>query len=273
MKKLKEWILPAKIELSSGKIVQPKMSPAVYVVPILIFLSYTSAQITGFKLDMLIRRGHFFFDIIGRMIPPNLAYFSNIWNPLIATIMMSILGTLFGSILALPAAYFSSDNMMTNRAVKTVVKILFSVLRTFPILVLALIFRVIFGIGAFAGTVAIGVFTFTIMTKMFYELIDTADMGPFEAVISGGSTRFEAFWTAIMPQLWGQYYSLVLYNFEMNVRNAAVLGYVGAGGIGIVLNERLGWRIYPDVGTILLAMMITVYVIETISRTVRKKLL
>jgi len=93
---------------------------------------------------------------------------------------------------------------------------------------------------------AIGVFTFTIMTKMFYELIDTADMGPFEAIMSSGASRIQAFWSAIMPQLWGQYYSLILYNFEMNIRNA---------------------------GLILLAMMITVYLIETLSRTIRKNLL
>ena len=59
----------------------------------------------------------------------------------------------------------------------------------------------------------------------------------------------------------------------MNIRNAAILGYVGAGGIGIILNERLGWRLYPDVGLILLVMMVTVYLIETLSRTVRKNLL
>ena len=98
-------------------------------------------------------------------------------------------------------------------------------------------------------------------------------MGPFEAIMSSGASRIQAFWSAIMPQLWGQYFSLILYNFEMNIRNAAVLGYVGAGGIGIILNERLGWRLYPDVGLILLVMMVTVYLIETLSRTVRKNLL
>jgi ABC-type amino acid transport system permease subunit len=100
-----------------------------------------------------------------------------------------------------------------------------------------------------------------------------ADMGPFEAALSSGANRVQAFWVAIMPQLWGQYISLALYNFEMNIRNAAVLGYVGAGGIGIVLNERLGWRVYEDVGLILLVMMITVYLIESTSRLIRTKLL
>jgi phosphonate transport system permease protein len=273
MKALLKWIQPRPIVLANGKVVQPKLSPAFYVIPILVVLTHYSIQLTRFRLDMLIRRGAQFFVILNGMIPPNFAYFERIWEPLLATLMMSIIGTLAGSVLALPAAYISSENMIQSPIVKLLFRAFSSVLRTFPILVLALLFRIVFGIGAFAGTMAIGVFTFTIMTKMFYELIDTADMGPFEALLSSGATRFKAFWSAIMPQLWGQYISLVLYNFEMNIRNAAVLGYVGAGGIGLILNERLGWRIYADVGMILLAMMVTVYVIETLSRTIRQRLL
>ncbi len=273
MESIKRLFLPKPITLSNGKVIQPKMSPAIYVVPILAFMTLYSIQLTGFKLATLFKRGYQFFVILDGMIPPNMAYFEKVWEPLLATIMMSILGTVIGSVLALPAAYLSSENMMKSKIVKFITKAFLSVVRTFPILVLALLFRIIFGIGAFAGTMAIGIFTFTIMTKMFYELIDTADMGPFEALMSSGASRIQAFWVSIMPQLWGQYFSLVLYNFEMNIRNATVLGYVGAGGIGLILNERLGWRVYPDVGLILLVMMITVYLIESLSRTIRKKLL
>lgn len=273
MSSLFKWLKPKPITLSNGKVVTPKMSAAVYVVPIILVLIYFSVGLTRFKLDMLINRGYQFFVIVSQMIPPNFEYFDSVIGPLVDTILMSIVGTLVGSALALPAAYLSSEQMMQNPIVKFIFKSMMSVVRTFPILVLALLFRIIFGIGAFAGTVAIMVFTFTIMTKMFYELIDTADMGPFEASLSSGSNRVQAFWVAIMPQLWGQYISLVLYNFEMNIRNAAILGYVGAGGIGIVLNERLGWRVYDDVGLILLVMMVTVYSIESTSRYIRMKLL
>lgn len=273
MASLLNFFKPKPITLTNGKVVHPKMSPAVYVVPIILVLTYFSIGLTNFKLGMLLTRGYQFFVIVDQMIPPNFGYFNSVVEPLIDTILMSIVGTLLGVSLALPAAYFSSEQMMQNPVVKIFFKSLMSVIRTFPILVLALLFRIIFGIGAFAGTMAIFVFTFTIMTKMFYELIDTADMGPFEASLSSGSTRIKAFWVAIMPQLWGQYISLALYNFEMNIRNAAILGYVGAGGIGIVLNERLGWRVYEDVGLILFVMMVTVYTIESTSRHIRMKLL
>lgn len=273
MSKLKQRFKPDVIVLSNGKEVQPTFNPMWYIIPILVIVTAFSMYLTQFSFSTLIERGGQFWVIVGRMLPPNLEYIPKVIHPLIATIMMSVVGTLIGAVLALPMAYASSSMMNKNKPARSATKGISSVLRTLPVLVLALIFRIIFGPGTFAGTAAIAVFTFTIMTKMFFELIDTADDGPFEALLSSGAKRFEAFWTSIMPQLWGQYFSLVLYNFEMNIRNAAILGYVGAGGIGIILNERLAWRVYPDVGLILLVLMITVLSIETASRTIRRKLL
>jgi len=271
--RLKKLIMPKPLVLSNGKVVQPKLSPLWIILPVLTYLTMWSVSMTRFKVDMLIRRGGQFFIILNRMIPPNLAYFNNILNPMISTIMMSIVGTLIGCILALPAAYFSSSMMNQSKIGQFITRGIFSVLRTMPILILAYIFFILVGPGSFAGTMAITVFTFTIMTKMFFELIDTADMGPFEAILSSGANRIQAFWTSIMPQLWGQYYSLVLYNFEMNIRNAAILGYVSAGGIGVLLDNRLAFRLYADVGMILLVLMITVLSIETLSRYIRRRLL
>ena len=265
-------ITPEPLQLSNGKIVRPAISIMWIVIPVLTFITLWSISMTRFRLDMLIRRSEQFFVIVNRMIPPNFAYFDSILTPMIATILMSLVGTIIGAVLALPFAYASSE-LNQSKLGKFVVRGFFSIARTLPVLVLAVLSMIVFGAGAFAGTVAIAIFTFTIMVKMFFELIDTADMGPFEAILSSGANRVQAFWTAIMPQLWGQYYSLTLYNLEMNIRNAAILGYVGAGGIGIVLSERLAWRVYPDVGLILLVLMVTVLVIESVSREIRRRLL
>jgi phosphonate transport system permease protein len=187
--------------------------------------------------------------------------------------MMSILGTLIGAFLALPLAFLSSDNIIKNKVFLWTNRLVVSVFRTMPILIFAFIFKYIFGIGTFAGTLAIALFTWLIMTKMLYEIIETVDMGPFEAIESSGASRLRAFTVSIIPQILGQYISIALYNFEMNVRSAAILGYVGAGGIGLLINEKLGWRQYDRVGLILLSMLVTVYAIESFSRYVRKKLL
>ena len=265
-------ITPKPLVLSNGKVVQPAISVMWIVIPVLVIITSWSVSMTRFRLDMLIRRSGTFFDIVGKMIPPNFEYFGNIYTPMIATILMSLVGTIVGAAFSLPFAYASSE-LNQSKIGKFITRAFFSIARTLPVLVLAVFSMIIFGAGAFAGTAAIAIFTFTIMVKMFFELIDTADMGPFEAILSSGANRVQAFWTAIMPQLWGQYFSLTLYNLEMNIRNAAILGYVGAGGIGIVINERLGWKMYADIGLILLVLMITVLVIESISREIRRRLL
>jgi len=268
----KEMLFPSTLVLANGKTVKPKRSPMVYILPILLLLVWWAMEITDFSFYVLLTRGYQFFVIIKKMIPPDFGFFPKVVDPMIETIMMSFTGTIFGAFFALPLAFLSSDNIIKNKIFLWVNRFVFSVFRTIPILILALLAKYIFGLGSFAGTVAIAVFTWLITTKMMYELIETVDMGPFEAVESSGASRLRAFWVSILPQILGQYISFILYNFEMNVRSAAILGYVGAGGIGLLLNEKLGWRQYDKVGMILLTLLITVYAIETFSRMVRKKL-
>lgn len=269
---LKEVLFPSPLTLPNGKVVQPKRSMMVYFVPLMVILILYSMELTDFSFIVLFKRGYQFFVIVGRMIPPDFGFIPKLIKPMIETIMMSITGTLVGAMFALPLAFLSSDNIIKNKIFLWVNRFTFSVLRTLPILIIALLAKYVFGLGSFAGTIAIAFFTWLIMTKMLYELIETVDMGPFEAVESSGASRIRAFWVSILPQILGQYISFILYNFEMNVRSAAILGYVGAGGIGLLLNEKLGWRQYDKVGMILLAMLVTVYAIESLSRWIRKKL-
>lgn len=269
---IKEAFFPSSLELPNGKVVQPKRSIMLVILPILLMAIWYSMELTDFDFLVLIRRGYQFFVIILRMIPPDFGFIPKIIEPMIETIMMSIVGTLVGAFFALPLAFLSSDNIIKNKIFLWVNRFVFSIVRTLPILIIALLAKYVFGLGSFAGTVAIAFFTWLIMTKMLYELIETVDMGPFEAVESSGASRIRAFWVAILPQILGQYISFILYNFEMNVRSAAILGYVGAGGIGLLLNEKLGWRQYDKVGMILLSLLFTVYAIETVSRMIRKKL-
>ena len=107
---------------------------------------------------------------------------------------------------------------------------------------------------------------------MLYEKIETVDMGPFEAMEALGSTKLKAFIGTIMPQILPSYLSICLYTFEINVRYAAILGYVGAGGIGLILNEKIGWREYDKLGMILIMLFITVVIIENVSKYIRERL-
>ena len=139
-------------------------------------------------------------------------------------------------------------------------------------LVIALVCALIFSLGTFSGTVAIAIFTFGVVSKMLYESIETIDMGPFEAMEALGANKFQAFWSACVPQILPVYLSHCLYCFEMNVRASAILGYVGAGGLGITINERIGWRDYNSLGMVLLSLFVVVTFIEFFSAYLRKKL-
>ena len=147
-----------------------------------------------------------------------------------------------------------------------------NIIRTLPTLVIAKFAALIFGLGTFAGTVAITVFTFGVVAKMMYEAIETIDMGAFEAMESAGANKFQAFWSACFPQILPTYLSYCLYSLEMNIRAAAILGYVGAGGLGLLINERIGWRDYEGLGMVLLALFVVVFIIENTSQYLRRKL-
>lgn len=263
---------PAEISLPNGKTVHEKKSRTPIILVILILAMIISVRFTDFDIRVLLARWNEFFVIIGEMIPPKWDYLVSIWKPLMDTIKMSLLGSILGSMAAVPAAYFASSNVM-NKTVAAVSKFILSILRTLPTLVTALIATFIFGLGTLAGTVAIFLFTIAYVGKLLYEQIENANMGSFEAMESAGMTRMQAFRYAIFPQILPNYLSTSLFCFEGNVRYAAILGYVGAGGIGLLLNEGLGWRDYASVGMILLMLIIVVFIIENVSEHFRKKLI
>jgi phosphonate transport system permease protein len=210
--------------------------------------------------------------IISRLIQPNFAYTTRIFAPLVETIQLSVGGTLIGSALAVPVAVLSSSNIVKKSAIYNPIRFVMSLIRTIPVLVYAAMLMFIIGMGAMAGLIALSIFTFTIVTKMLYEVIETVDMLPYEAIESTGANKLQAVRTAVVPQVLGSFLSIVLYNFEINVRSAAILGFVGAGGIGLLLNDRISWRRYEDVGMILLVLFVVIILIETLSRYLRKKL-
>ncbi len=267
-------IIKAKsITLNNGKTVTLKRSKTPWILFILFVSLYFSIEITGFRLSVLIERIDQLWIIIGDMIPPNWSYMDKLWQPIFDTIKMSLLGSFLGALCAMPLAFLASTNMMRNTSIVILFKLLLSLLRTLPTLVVALIATFIFGIGTMAGTIAIFLFTIAYVGKLLYEQIENADLKAFEAMHSIGHSTISAFRFAIIPQILPNYISNTLFCFEGNVRYAAILGYVGAGGIGLLLNESLGWRNYANVGMILLLLVITVFLIESISEHFRKKLM
>ena len=263
---------PEIITLANGHTVARPRSRMPLIVGIIAAVIYASILLTGFDIGIIIRRGNQFFVILKQIFQPDFAYFGKVVSPLLDTIKMSILGSVLGATLALPFSVVASTNINRSGWIVAVLRFLLNIIRTLPTLVIAKFAALIFGLGTFAGTVAITVFTFGVVSKMMYEAIETIDMGAFEAMESAGANKFQAFWTACFPQILPTYLSYCLYSLEMNIRAAAILGYVGAGGLGLLINERIGWRDYHGLGMVLLALFVVVFIIEKTSQYLRKKL-
>lgn len=263
---------PETIVLSNGHSVVRHKSRVPLIVLIVLAVILLSIQLTGFDIRIIIERFYQLEAILGKIFKPDFSYFDKVVQPLIDTIKMSFMGSFIGCVIALPFAILASGNINKNRVILSAIRFVLGIIRTIPTLILASIFALIFGFGTFAGTVAIVLFTFGVVGKMLFESIETIDLGPFEALESMGCNKFEAFWTACIPQILPTYLSHCLYCFEMNVRSASILGYVGAGGLGILINERIGWRDYNSLGVVLLALFITVLIIDQVSTYLRRKL-
>ena len=260
------------MKLQNGKsIVQPGNN-SLLIGMLMADIVVASAVLTGFDFSILVRRGHQFFVILEQIFQPDFNYFPKVVDPLLDTIKMSILGSVIGATLALPVSVIASTNINRSGVVVWAQRIVLMVIRTLPTLVIAKFAALIFGLGTFAGTMAIIVFTFGVVSKMMYESIETIDMGAFEAMESFGASKFQSFWSACMPQILPTYLSYCLYALEMNIRAAAILGYVGAGGLGLLMDERIGWRDYRGLGMVLLALFVVVLIIEQTSQYLRKKL-
>lgn len=263
---------PQIITLPSGNTVARPRTRAYLISAVLIAVIIWALYMTGFSPDVIIKRFSKLMDLMKKLFHPDWSFFEKVLSPLVSTIKMSILGTIIGCLIALPVAILSSSNINKNKVIVSAFRFILGLIRTLPTLIMAQVCALIFGLGTFAGTVAIVIFTFGVVSKMLFESIETIDMGPFQAMEALGANRFQAFWSACVPQILPVYLSHSLYCFEMNVRASAILGYVGAGGLGITINERVGWRDYEGLGMVLLCLFVVVTFIEFFSAYLRRKL-
>ena len=178
-----------------------------------------------------------------------------------------------GAIGAFFLCFLAAANVAPRRWLRLVVRRFCELCRTVPELVFALMFVIAFGLGPMAGVLAVAIHTLGALGKLFAEVVENIDMKPVEGVSATG-----AHWTAAMrygalPQTLSNLVSYTLLRFEINVREAAVMGFVGAGGIGMDLIEAIRKFYYSDVSAILVLIVITVGIIDTLTGMVRHRLI
>lgn len=242
----------------------------VFIFVSLILLSFWFA---GFSLLEIFQNLIYSGRLLNRMFfPPDWGFTDNAIQGLLETIQMAILGSTLGALFAFPTALLASSIFTPNIFLRAPARFILNIVRTIPALVMASLFVAVFGIGNFAGILALSIFSFGLISKMLYESIETIDLGPIEALISTGGNKLEILRFSILPQILPQYLSYSLYAFEVNVRAAAVLGYVGAGGIGQIYERVLAWRQFDRVGMIVIMSFLTVFIIDFISSNIRRRL-
>lgn len=189
------------------------------------------------------------------------------------TLLMAYVGTILGAIVALVLCFFASKNITNNSVLVVTSRRFLEFSRTVPEMVFALIFVVAFSLGPLPGVLALAIHTGGALGKLFAEVVENIDLKPVDGIVASGGTWVQKVRFGVMPQVASNFASYALLRFEINVRGAAVLGFVGAGGIGQTLLEVIRKFYYSDISALLAMIVVTVMLIDAITERVRYRLL
>ena len=229
---------------------------------------------------------------IKKLLPPDLSpnVLHEAMKGSIETFAISFMGTLLAVAIALSVVFFASRNLIFTgllyemepkqgwrRKARMVpylaAKSLLNILRTVPEMVWALIFVFLVGLGPFPGVLALGVHTGGVLGKLFGEVLENVDSQPIEALQATGANRLQILFYGIVPQVLPQFISYTLYRWEVNIRMAAVLGLVGAGGLGQRIHIAISLFFEQQLLTLIIAIYILVTIVDYISAYLRRKVM
>lgn len=235
-------------------------------------LFVVSVQQTGFNLEVIGEGIADFFRFFRRLTPDWRAL-PEIWRPLLETLQIAYLATIFGTLIGLPVIFLASFNTTVNRPTMWVARSILTVLRSIPDLLYAAILAPILAVGPLPGVVALTIFTMAVLAKLTSETVEAVDPGPLEALRAVGAGRNRVIAYAVLPQIGATLTSYVLYIFEINVRASVVIGLVGAGGIGNLLNRYLSFFDYGGLATLIVVIFVVVLAIDQLSVWARSRLI
>lgn len=190
---------------------------------------------------------------------------------LLETLCIAFLGTIVGAVISVPLSFLSATNLMP-KPIALLGRFAIAAIRTIPAFIYGLMFIRVTGPGPFAGLLTMSLCSIGMVSKMFIESIEDLDKRILESLDAAGCTTFQKIRYGILPQLFPDFMSTLIYRFDMNLRDATVLGLVGAGGIGAPLIFAMSSYRWNEVGSILLGLIVLVLIIEWISARIRMKL-
>jgi len=255
---------------------------------ILIFLAIWSASGLEISLERLSKAPQLTWTLISALYPIDLSQeaLDRIIPKVFESLYIAWTGTVIGAIFSFPIAFISAKNTsITMRIPKFLIKKnyfiyssqfmkqILNIIRAFPELLLAFVFLPITGLGALTGTLAIGIHSIGTLGKLSSEVIEGIDEGPLEAIKASGGSKSNELIFGVIPQVMPTIISYWLYRFEINLRASAVLGVIGAGGVGQELINQIRFRAFDRAGTVLVATIILVLSIDTVSGALRRRII
>jgi phosphonate transport system permease protein len=196
---------------------------------------------------------------------PDWSYLPTAIEGMIESLQLAWVGTVIGAAISLPLGFFGARNVSSG-LVSNVMRQILNAIRAFPEIVLAIaIFIPIAGLGPVAGALAIGLHSVGTLGKLTAEVIEGIDAGPVEAARAAGGRPMQIQRWGVLPQVLPEVVAFWLYRFEVNIRAAAVLGVVGAGGIGFSLQQTLQFKRYPLAGTAIIVVVVATILVDTLS--------
>ncbi len=236
------------------------------------------ANVAQINLKDLLNPGKNFGSVLGDFLTISLSpdVIQTVTKDILITIFQALLATAVGATVALPFSFLAAKNL-TGRSrfsawVYYITRSLFNVLRSIEALLYVAIFVFWVGVGPFAGSLALAITTFALIGKLFSEAIENIDSGPMEAINSTGATRLQAIRYAIVPQIVPPFLSYLIYQWDINIRMATIIGFAGGGGIGLTLQTFFGSLQYHKAGTVVLFIVIVVALMDFSSAKLREKL-
>ena len=250
---------------------------AIYVLLALGLLAYCWS-VTGIDLKDLFQPAPTFGRLVRDFLSIDLSpdVLGTVIKQMLLTIFQALLATTFGGLLALPASFLAAKNL-TGRSRLSVwiyylMRSLFNIMRSIEALLYVAIFVFWVGIGPFAGTMALAVTTFALLGKLFSEAIENIEPGPLEAVTAVGANRLQVINYAVLPQIVPPFVSYMIYQWDINIRMATIIGFAGGGGIGLLLSTFFGMLQYHKAGTVVACIVIVVALMDFASAKLREKL-
>jgi phosphonate transport system permease protein len=210
---------------------------------------------------------------VGGLIPSTAL--KDVVNAIVVTIFMALLATSAGTIVAAPISFLAARNIMGERwlgkLIYALVRSILNITRSYDSLVLATVFALWVGFGAFAGVLALTIVTIASLGKLFSEAVENIDPGPLEAVAATGASSAQVVLYAVVPQIIPDFISYIIYHWDINVRISTILGFVGGGGIGYYLSQRINVLEYQKAGTAIWAIVAVVWAMDFFSAEIRKR--